>query len=270
MTIVFLIQAILAIALVLCIIMAGAWLIWRHTGNSGWVDTTWTFGLGAVGIAAALVPVPAALGPDTRQIVLAGLIAVWSLRLGLHIAIRTASISDDPRYAKLAQDWGASAPRRMFVFLQQQALGSVPLALSIFIAAQFPATALRPRDFLAFAVLAAGIVGEMIADSQLRDFRRDAANKGRIIDFGLWRWSRHPNYFFQWFGWLAYPLIAIDVTGIYPWGWLALLGPAVMYWVLRYATGVPHLERHMERTRGDAFRAHQARVNIFFPGPRRN
>jgi steroid 5-alpha reductase family enzyme len=110
----------------------------------------------------------------------------------------------------------------------------------------------------------------MIADSQLRDFRNDPANKGRIIETGLWRYSRHPNYFFQWFGWLAYPVIAIDLSGAYSYGLLALIGPAVMYWVLRYATGVPHLERHMERTRGDAFRAHQARVNIFFPGPRRN
>jgi steroid 5-alpha reductase family enzyme len=270
MTILVLVQAILLIAAALSVIMAGAWMIQQRTGNSGWVDTTWTFGLGAVGIASALVPLPDAMNPNARQMILAALVAAWALRLGLHIAIRSAAISDDPRYAKLAQEWGTHAPRRMFVFLQQQAMGSVPLALAIFLAAQVPAPHLRAQDFAGFAILAVGIVGEMIADSQLRDFRNDAANTGRIIDTGLWRYSRHPNYFFQWFGWLAYPVIAIDPSGTYPLGWLALVGPAVMYWVLRYATGVPHLERHMERTRGDAFRAHQARVNIFFPGPRRS
>lgn len=268
MTILFLAQAILLIAAALCVIMTGAWLIWRRTGNAGWIDATWTFGLGAVGIAAALVPLPQAAGPIERQAILAGLVAAWALRLGLHIAIRTAAITDDPRYARLAHDWGAAAPRRMFVFLQQQALGSVPLALAIFIAAQVPVLQLRPQDFLGFAILVVGIVGEMIADRQLHAFKSNPTNRSGIIDGGLWRYSRHPNYFFQWFGWLAWPVIAIDLSGAYPYGWLALIGPAVMYWVLRYATGVPHLERHMERTRGDAFRAHQRRVNVFFPGPR--
>lgn len=269
MTILFLIQAILLIAAALCVIMAGAWLLQRRTGNSGWVDTTWTFGLGAVGIAAALVPLPAAAAPNARQVILAMLVLAWALRLGLHIAIRSAAIGDDPRYARLAQDWGRDAPRRMFVFLQQQALGSVPLALAIFVAAQVPLAPLRMQDFVGFGILLIGLAGEMVADSQLRDFRNDPANRNRIIDTGLWRFSRHPNYFFQWFGWLAYPVIATDLSGQYPFGWLALLGPAVMYWVLRYATGVPHLERHLERTRGDTFRAHQARVNLFFPGPRK-
>jgi steroid 5-alpha reductase family enzyme len=270
MTILFLVEAILVIAAALSVIMAGAWLIWRRTGNAGWIDTTWTFGLGAVGIAAALCPLPQSAAPNARQAILAALFAAWAVRLGVHIAGRTAAITDDPRYARLAQDWAAAAPRRMFVFLQQQALGSVPLALAIFIAAQVPVPQLRLQDFVGFAILALGIVGETIADSQLRDFKSDPANGGRILDTGLWRYSRHPNYFFQWLGWLAWPAIAIDLSGTYPYGWLAAIGPAVMYWVLRHATGVPHLERHMERTRGDAFRAHQARVNVFFPGRRRS
>jgi steroid 5-alpha reductase family enzyme len=81
--------------------------------------------------------------------------------------------------------------------------------------------------------------------------------------------SRHPNYFFEWLGWFAYAVIAIaiDLTCSYPWGWLAVAGPVLMYWLLVHASGIPPLEAHMLRSRGDAFRAYQQRVNAFWPGP---
>jgi steroid 5-alpha reductase family enzyme len=88
-------------------------------------------------------------------------------------------------------------------------------------------------------------------------------------DVGLWGWSRHPNYFFEWLGWLAYPLLAIDLSGAYLWGWAALLGPACMYWLLVHVSGIPPLEAHMLERRRDEFRAHQARTNAFFPAPPR-
>ena len=263
MTIEIFLLSVLVMVGALSVIMAGAWVVQRMTGNSGWVDTAWTFGLGLVGIGAALLLPPHAFPP--REMAAAFLIALWAARLGIHIAARTANISDDPRYAKLAQDWGDEAPRRMFVFLQQQALGSVPLALSIYLAAKNPTPSMRLQDYLGFAIVIVAIVGEAIADWQLAKFRKDPAHRGRILDRGLWAWSRHPNYFFQWLGWLAWPVIAIG--GGYGFGWLALLGPAVMYWVLRYATGVPHLEAHMARTRGAEFEDYRRRTNLFFPGP---
>jgi steroid 5-alpha reductase family enzyme len=267
MTIGVLLLALVAIAVALSAIMTGAWIIQQRTGNSGWVDTTWTFGLGIVGIAAALMLPPHDFPP--REMAVAVLIALWAARLGIHIAARTAKIKDDPRYAKLAQDWGRDAPRRMFLFLQQQAAGSVPLALAVYLAAKNPAPSMRMQDYAGFAIVLIAILGEAIADWQLRKFQSHPENRGKILDTGLWAWSRHPNYFFQWFGWLAWPVIAIDLAGGYPYGWLALAGPAVMYWVLRYATGVPHLEMHMERTRGEAFEEYKRRTSLFFPGPPR-
>ena len=254
----------------LCAIMSGAWLVWRRSGNSGWVDATWTFGLGAVGALGALAPVLWSGGITARQIVVALLVCCWSLRLGFHIVHRTARAADDPRYAKLLRDWGSNAPRRMFWLLQKQAFVSIPLALSIIIAAWNPAPGLRAADLLAVLVLALGIAGEGVADRQMRVFRSDPANRDRICDTGLWRWSRHPNYFFEWFGWLAYPLLAIDGGGYYGWGWLALAGPACMYWLLVYVSGIPPLEAHMLERRHDAFRAYQARTSTFFPAPPRS
>lgn len=265
MTIVFLILSIAVIAGAMSFIMAGAWLIRQRTGNSGWVDTVWTAGVGMVAIGASLLLPPHDFPP--REMFVAVLIALWAARLGMHIAARAASMPDDPRYAKLAQDWGKDAPRRMFVFLQQQAIGSVPLVLAVYLAAKNPAPMMRAQDYIGIAILLIAVIGEAIADRQLRRFTSDPANRGKVMDRGLWSWSRHPNYFFQWLGWLAWPAIAIDLSAGYLYGWLALIAPAVMYWILRHASGVPPLEDHMERTRGDAFRDYQRRTSVFFPAP---
>jgi steroid 5-alpha reductase family enzyme len=187
------------------------------------------------------------------------------LRLGLHIAVRSAANHDDPRYAEYARQWGSTAPRKMFVFLQQQAIGSLPLVFAIFLAAHVPVAAFRVQDYIGALILFTGIAGEGIADGQLKRFRDNPANMGRVCDTGLWRWSRHPNYFFQWFGWLAYPVIAI--TPGFPWGFAALLAPLFMFWILNYVTGVPPLEEQMARSRGEAWRAYQARTSRFFPVP---
>jgi steroid 5-alpha reductase family enzyme len=158
----------------------------------------------------------------------------------------------------------------MFWLLQMQAYASLPLALSMFLAAWNPVPELRLQDFIAAAVFAIAIGGEALADAQLKGFARDPKNKGKVCDTGLWAWSRHPNYFFQWLGWWAYPLFAIAGFGTYPWGWLALLGPAFMYWLLVYVSGIPPLEQHMVESRGDRFRAYQRRVSPFFPLPPKN
>jgi steroid 5-alpha reductase family enzyme len=255
--------ALVLIAASLSILMVGAWVVQQRTGNSGWVDTIWTFSLGLVGAVSALWPIAGA--PNARQWLVAALVAIWSLRLGIHIAIRTAGIADDPRYASFAKEWGLNAPRRMFIFLQNQALGTIPLVFAIFVAARFPSDALRPQDYLGALILVVGIAGEALADAQLKRFREDPANKGRVCDAGLWRWSRHPNYFFEWFGWLAYPAIGLSVD--YPWGLATLLAPIFMYWILVHVTGIPPLEEQMLRSRGERYRDYQLRTSRFFPLP---
>jgi steroid 5-alpha reductase family enzyme len=263
-------EALAAIALSLSLLMAGAWMVRERTGNSGWVDTIWTFSLGLVGAGSALWPV-AGSPPNARQWLVAALVAIWSLRLGLHIAVRTLGITDDPRYAAFAREWGVDASWKMFVFLQNQGLGSIPLAFAIFVAAHFPYHQLRPQDYLAALILIAAIAGEALADAQLKRFREQPGNQGRVCDIGLWRWSRHPNYFFEWLGWLAYPVIAISLDDplFYPWGWASLLAPAFMYWILVHVTGIPPLEEQMLRSRGERYRDYQSRTSLFFPRPPR-
>jgi len=128
-----------------------------------------------------------------------------------------------------------------------------------------PSDALRAQDYAGVLILLIGIAGEAQADAELKRFRQDPANRGRVCDVGLWRWSRHPNYFFEWFGWLAYPVIGLSLD--YPWGLATLLAPVFMYWILVHVTGIPPLEEQMLRSRGDRYRAYQLRTSRFFPLP---
>jgi steroid 5-alpha reductase family enzyme len=249
--------ALIALALAL----AAAWGVQRATGSSGWVDTIWTAATGIVGIAVALAP-----GADPgRGRLVAALIALWAARLAFHIASRTHGAPDDPRYAEMARQWGEEAPRRMFVFLQQQAIAAFVLVAAVRLAAANPAPYPRLTDVLGALILFIAIGGEALADAQLARFRRE--HRGELCEEGLWAWSRHPNYFFEWLGWLAYPLIAISSAN--PWGWLALAAPALMYWLLVHVSGIPPLEAHMAASRGQAFADLQARVSPFFPRPPR-
>ncbi|WP_421913772.1 DUF1295 domain-containing protein [Mesorhizobium sp.] len=258
---------IIVIAISLSLIMTGAWAVAVRSGQSGWVDAIWSFAVGGVGVMASLYSLGDWPHTTQRQLVVAGLAGIWSLRLGLHIVARTRKGGDDPRYRQLRKEWGDNFRGRLFWFLQIQAACALLLVIAIAAAAHNPAPALGFGDWLGVLILAVAIGGEAVADRQLTRFRADPANKGRVCDIGLWALSRHPNYFFEWLGWLAYAVIAIDLSGAYPWGWIALCGPAFMYWLLVHVSGIPPLEAHMLRSRGDSFRAYQARVNAFWPGP---
>jgi steroid 5-alpha reductase family enzyme len=256
----------IASALALAGVMAAAWGIAISSGKSGWIDTIWSFSVGGFGAVAALSPFPYS-GPSTRQWIVAALAALWSLRLGSHIAHRTLYGGDDPRYAQLRKEWGANYRSKLFWFVQIQVVAALPLVVSIAVAAHEPSPYLKFSDWLGVTTLLVAILGESIADWQLKAFTSNPANKRRICDAGLWSFSRHPNFFFEWLGWTAYPLIAIKFNDSYPQGWIALAGPILMYWLLVQVSGIPPLEAHMLRSRGDAFRSYQSRVNAFWPGP---
>jgi steroid 5-alpha reductase family enzyme len=243
--------------------MTGAWALALRTGRSGWIDAVWSISVGMAAIAAALWPLASDGTDGFRRIAVALFVGVWSMRLGGHIARRSLRGGDDPRYAELRRQWGARAGTRLFWFLQIQAAVALVLALSAGAAAHAPGAFGRPQDMVGLPLLVLAIVGESVADRQLAAFRRSRTSA--VCDRGLWGYSRHPNYFFEWLAWFAMAIVASDLTGAYPAGWFALLGAALMYLLLVHASGVPPLEAHMLRTRGAAFRDYQARVSAFWP-----
>lgn len=254
---------------ILILVMAAAWVVQRRTGQGAWVDAFWSFGVAAAGCWTALAPTAAHPDPNERQVLVAALIAVWGARLAAHLAQRAATAPRDARYLGLEHAWGDRAAARMFGFLMLQALAGGVLLTSLTLAARNPAPDLSLKDAAGAALLLAAVVGEGLADRQLAAFKARPDSAGRICQTGLWAWSRHPNYFFEWLGWCAWPLIAIDLGGGWPWGWLALLAPAYMYWLLTRVSGVPMAEEHMRRTRPEAFADYASRTPAFFPAPPR-
>ena len=221
--------------------------------------------LGATACALALAPYAGDRWPQGRQALVAAFVAFWSLRLGGHILSRTRRTDDDPRYRDLIRQWGVQAATNLFWHLQIQAAAGLLLAVSVLLAARNPAALFRLQDIAAVVVFLTGAIGETVADAQLRRFKSLEMNRGRVCDLGLWRWSRHPNYFFEWICWLAYPLLAIAEGN--PLGYFALSAPLCIYWLLVHVSGIPPLEAHMMRTRSGAFTAYRRRTSAFFPRP---
>lgn len=243
-------------------VMLAAWAYGLAVRNGGWTDVFWTFGTGVVlAGAAVLANGPEAIG--ARNLLVAAFMLAWGLRLGLYLAPRVAGHPEDPRYAEFRRT-AKNYPLTMLWVSLPQAPASALLGLSVVLAAQTQGPP-SLRDAVAALIFVAAVVGEGVADNQMKRFRADPGNRGQVIETGLWAWSRHPNYFFQWLGWTAYPIIALDVAR--PVTWLSLVAPAVMYGLLRYVSGVPPLETAMLKTRGDRFRDYQRRVSVFFPLP---
>lgn len=247
----------------LSLAMAGAWGVQRVTGLSGWIDTIWSLAVGLGGITAALF----ANGDFGRRMVVFIIIAAWAARLASHIGSRTHGGWEDPRYAKFIEEGGDSAASRLFLFLQIQALAAFILVLAVYLAATNDTPFPRVLDGFAILVTIIALTGETISDRQLARFRRTPEAKTEVCEIGLWRYSRHPNYFFEWLFWCAWPIFALSASA---WTWASLLAPALMYWLLVHVSGIPPLEGHMLHSRGDKFRVLQKRVNAFFPGPRQN
>jgi len=257
------ISPLVVIAIFLSLAMAGAWLVQRATGKSGWIDTVWSASVGIGGILA----IACANGDFNRRAILSIIIILWALRLGSHIGLRTKGSGEDPRYAELIAEWGTSAALRLFIFLQLQSLAAFVLVLAVYVAATndqpFPST----TDSVAVLLAIVALSGEALSDVQLSRFRKRPEAKTEVCEIGFWRYSRHPNYFFEWLFWCCWPLFASTTSSLTA---LTLSAPLMMYWLLVHVSGVPPLEEHMMRSRGEKYRALQRRVNTFFPGPRKS
>ena len=254
-----LIAAVLAGWGVMVVLMAALWFIQLRRGDSGIVDVAWGLGVGLQGAFYCLV----APGDPLRRAIVAALILVWAARLSLHIAARLKRLPQDGRYQTLKSEWGAQAQRRMFGFFQLQAFWSVLFALPVLLAAANPVPAMRWYDWLGLVVWGVAVAGEAAADRQLQRFRIDPGNQGQVCRIGLWRYSRHPNYFFEWVHWWAYVAFAVGA----PWGGLAVFGPVCMLFFLLKVTGIPPTEAQALKSRGERYRDYQRTTSVFFPWP---
>ncbi|MHB8902792.1 MAG: DUF1295 domain-containing protein [Thermoguttaceae bacterium] len=238
-------------------LMTGLWLVQRRTRNAGIVDIAWAGAVGTLGILFA-----ATGGGDPGRRWLAGvLVGLWSARLAIYLFRRVVGHPEEGRYAALRAGWGSRADRRFFRFFQGQAAAALVFALPILVIAW------NDRPLTAAAALASvgiwltGMAGLVAADRQLKHFKMDADNRGKTCRIGLWRYSRHPNYFFEWVHWWAYLPLALG-TGFW---WIAALVPLVLLYLLLCVTGIPLAEAQAVASRGEDYRRYQETTSPFVP-----
>ncbi len=238
---------------------AALFFVAQRVDNYGIVDIAWSYAF------ATLILFYAAAGEGwlPRRLLFAALVVSWSVRLGTHLAIRVSRHhpAEDTRYVQLRRDWAGVFARKMFGFFQLQAVSVVGLGLGFAWVVQNPTHHWHPLEWMGVALWIVAIVGEAVADAQLAAFKRDAANRGRVCERGLWHYSRHPNYFFEWLVWVAYFLFALGSPG----GWAMAIGPISILFLLLRVTGIPMTEEQSVRSKGDAYRRYQQTTSAFVP-----
>jgi steroid 5-alpha reductase family enzyme len=248
-------RLLLAVWLVAAAMMTLGWVWQQRRKNAGIVDVLWSAGLAASAMANGIL----GAGAVVPRIAVAALGGVWGARLALHLLHRVRSEPEDGRYHALRGRWGDN-PFKWFGLFQFQAfliaLFSIPFAA---VATNPDTWALWPA--LGIAIWLVSVGGESLADRQLARFRADPANRGRTCRAGLWRYSRHPNYFFEWLHWFSYVALSRGA----PAAWYSLAGPLLMYVFLRFISGVPYTEAQALRSRGDEYREYQRSTSVLIP-----
>ncbi len=239
-------------------VMLALWFRQLRTSDATSVDVGWSLLVVGLAVTFGLT----AAGDPWRRALVAGLVVVWGLRLAVYLLKDRvlAGRGEDGRYRELRERWGAQAARNFLFLHLAQVVFAILFSLPILAAMRGgPLDAWAAGGVLVWVV---AVAGEAAADRQLAAFRADPRHRGEVCQAGLWRYSRHPNYFFEWLHWWAYVLIGRAAP-------LTFLGPVVMLVFLYRLTGIPYTERQSLRTRGEKYRAYQRTTSAFFPWPPR-
>lgn len=245
-------------ALPACVALAlAAWAVATARRNVGLVDVAWPLFF----LAGALVFAAVAPPPGARTWLVLALVAAWSLRLATHLAARNWNAPEDHRYREIrARNEPGFAWKSLYLVFGLQAVLAWIIAAPLAAALASPAP-LGPLDVLGAVIAAVGIAFETIGDAELARFKADRANAGRVMDRGLWRYTRHPNYFGEFCLWWGFYAIALGAGGAW-----TVFSPLAMTFLLLRVSGVALLEKDIAERR-PAYRDYVRRTNAFFPGP---
>ena len=245
-------------AAITAVLMFVLWLIHLLIHNAAIADAGWAAGLAMLGFFYAV----AGPGYDARKWAIAAMAGFWGLRLAAYLLFsRVIGKPEEGRYVQLRKEWKTHLALRFLFFFEFQALLDVILSLPFLLACLNTRAPLGRIEMIGAAIWLISIAGEALADYQLHEFRKNPANKGKTYRSGLWSYSRHPNYFFEWMIWVSYAVFALGS----PWGWLAFLSPVLLMYFLLGATGIRATEAQALRTRGSEYRAYQRTTSTFVP-----
>ena len=236
-----------------------AWGLATLRRNVGLVDIFWSLFM----LVAALWYFRSQEAPSARAVLVLALTAVWALRLAVYLLLRNWSAPEDHRYQAIrARNQPGFVWKSLYLVFALQAVLALVVAAPLY-AAITAGQPLQLLDYAGATLVLAGILAEGLADAQLAAFRADVANRGRVLDHGLWRYSRHPNYFGEFCVWWGFFLLALS-TG----AWWTLISPLLMSVLLLRVSGVTLLEKDIGARR-PGYAEYVARTNAFFPGPRK-
>lgn len=241
-----------AVALVMLLVYLWA----LQLKNNGIVDIFWAFNFTLI---SAIIWLLADGTPERKNLVCA-LAALWSLRLGIYLLIRVGSHlkEEEGRYKQLRQEWSNA---KFFFFYQMQAFSNVMLSVPFFLIALNKDPLVSPLEHIGASLWLLCIIGEGLSDWQLARFKKNQANKGKVCQDGLWNYSRHPNYFFQFSIWVSVFILAIQS----PYGWLSIICPASIGYLIFKVTGIPMTEEQAVRSKGQAYIDYQQSTSVFVP-----
>lgn len=244
-------------------VFAGLWTLAQINRDPSFVDAFWALGVTLLAVSSFVL----APGWEPRKALIAGLVVIWGARLGGHLFLRWRREGADRRYeallagARKTRSWSFARTTALFIFAPQAVLLWVT-ALPAQLGQVSPEPGFTLLAGLGAALALFGIGFESLADIQLQRFKADARNQGRVMDRGLWAWSRHPNYFGEAVTWWGIWLIAAETTP----GLFAVAGPVFVTFTLMKWSGAPLLERDIHHTRPD-YAAYKRRVSPFIPWP---
>jgi steroid 5-alpha reductase family enzyme len=243
----------------MAIIMLVAWLFARRLENYSLVDAVWAFGFALL----ATINFALADGWLYRRFFIFVMVAAWGLRLGTFLALRIAQHhpKEDNRYAELRKVYAPKVASGFFRFYQIQALSVAILSLPFLMISEIKSESFSVIEIIGFVFWSLSFAGESVADFQMSRFKLQPSNRGKTCQVGLWKYSRHPNYFFEACMWFGYFIIALAS----PNGVWTLYAPLAILYLLLKVTGVPPSEAQALKSRGDEFRDYQRRTSMFIP-----
>ena len=233
------------------------WTVQRQTGNAGVVDVVWSASVGVLGILYGLWPSDS----TWLRFLAATMIALWSLRLTLYLFFRVVGHPEEGRYAKLREKWGNQADTKFFKFFQAQALAAWCFALPVMVISRSSEAPSSWIIGMSVVLWGLGVGGVALSDWQLARFKADEENHGKTCRSGLWHYSRHPNYFFEWLHWCAYIPLSLGSS----FWWISVIVAVLLLLTVLFVTGIPPTEAQALASRGDDYRQYQQTTSAFVP-----
>ena len=240
------------------VLMFILWLLHFPLRNAAIVDVGWVMGIALLAMLYAVHGV----GYWRRTVFLASMVLLWALRLGFHLLFtRVNGQPEEGRYVELRRKWSSHIGLKFLLFFEAQALLCGVLSLPFALAMHDPTKGPPEFENWGLGIWVVAFLGEMIADSQLKRFKLNPQNKVRVCNVGLWHYSRHPNYFFEFLIWVSFAIVALPAQ----YGYLGLISPVLILFLLFRVSGIPATEEQAIRSKGEAYRKYQRSTSAFVP-----